>query len=243
MNILTSKHSKESAIALGEALNVPVYNVYQREFYRGNSFEEGPNYNMGCTSPSFRNVINSPEHVAICINKIKTLDLLKANGVLTVPYTRNIHTAQEWLDSDRIVVNRTTIIGKANEGLHYSYKGLDWAEDKPLREDAVIWTRYVNHIRELRAYVFKGQAPLLFEKVVEDDKWVFKKIRPSEKLLEQVSKAQQAFSGLIFSAFDVLECVTGDFYTIENNSAPSLLMHDKIIPTLKRTIDGLERGV
>lgn len=237
MNILTSKYSKESAIALGEALNAPVYNVYQRVFYRGNTLEAGPSFNMGCTHVPFRNVINSGEHVAICVDKIKTLDLLKANDVLTVPYTRNRHTAQEWLDSDRVVVNRTTIISRANEGLHYSYKGLEWQEDVPLREDSVIWTRYVNHIRELRAYVFKGQSPLVFEKVLEDDKWNFKKVRPSAKLLEQVNKAQQAFSGLVCSAFDILEAVTGDFYFLENNSAPSLLVHNDIIPTLKRTIE------
>lgn len=231
MNIITSKHSRKSALALSEALNhCAVYNPYQREFYRGSTLD-GPSYNMGCGG------VRGGEQVEICVDKIKTFDVLNAAGVLTVPYTRKINTAQEWLHSDRIVVNRTTIIGRANEGLSYSYKGLDDIPDVPLNSNAVIWTRYVNHKRELRAYVFKGQSPLIFEKIDVDGGWFFKKIRPNEKLLSQVKKAQDAFNGLLCSAYDILECVTGDFYILENNSAPSLLVHKDIIPTLVRTIE------
>jgi len=109
--------------------------------------------------------------------------------------------------------------------------------DKALDNNSVIWTRYVNHTRELRAYVFKGQKPLVFEKVDVDGGWFFKKIRANEKLLSSVKKAQDAFNGLLCSAYDILECVTGDFYFLENNSAPSLLVHKDIIPTLVRTIE------
>lgn len=230
MNIFTTKHSRESALALSEALNnCAVYNPYERKFYRGDTLD-GPSYNMGCSG------IRGGEQVAVCVDKIKTFDMLNAAGVLTAPYTSNYNTAQEWLASDRIIVNRTTIIGKANEGLSYSYKGLPDVQDKGLDSNAIIWTRYVNHTRELRTYVFKGQSPLIFEKVDVGGGWFFKKIRPSEKLLSQVKKAQDAFNGLLCSGYDILECVTGDYYFLENNSAPSLLVHKDIIPTLVRTI-------
>ena len=41
MNIITSKHSRKSALALSEALgNCSVYNPYQREYYRGSSLDQ-----------------------------------------------------------------------------------------------------------------------------------------------------------------------------------------------------------
>lgn len=236
MNILTSKYSRQSAISLGEALDCAVYNPYSGEFYRGSGLDDGFHYNMGCSSVPFRNVINQPAFVYKCVDKIATFDLLQQHGVLICPYTRSKEQAQEWLDSDRIVVNRATVTGKANQGLSYSYKGLEDCPDVPLDEGSVIWTRYVDHTRELRVYVFKGKAPLVFEKVDIDGGWYFKPIRASNKLLEQMQKAQEAFSGLVFSAYDVLECVTGDHYVLENNSAPSLQVSEKIIPRLVEVI-------
>ena len=236
MNILTSKFSKKSAIALGEALNCSVYNPYKGEFYRGDRLTEGVVYNMGCSYPPSHPTLNNPEYVEYCVNKIKTLNMLQQKGVLTVPWTDSKEQAQAWLDEDRIIVNRATITGKANEGLSFSYKGIEGIADVQLDEESVIWTRYVNHTRELRVYVFKRKPSLVFEKVNIDGGWFFKPIKASNKLDEQTKLAQEAFSGLVFSAYDVLECVTGDFYTLENNSAPSLLVSEKIIPRLKEVI-------
>ena len=240
MNILTSKHSKESSIALGEALNCAVYNPYQEGFYRGNTLANGPNFNLGCSNTPFSNLLNQPSYIYMCVDKIATFNLLKQHNVLTVPWTRDKSVAQGWLDSDRIIVNRATTTGKANEGLSYSYKGLEDVVDVPLSDDAVIWTRYVNHTGELRAYTFKNKPPLIFQKVDVSGQWLFKPIRPTAKLVEYVGRSQAAFSGLMFAAFDILECVTGDFYALECNSAPSLLVSNTIIPRLKETIeDGL----
>lgn len=240
MNIITSKYSKASAINLGEALGCAVYNPYSGEFYRKDFLGDGPHYNMGCSSvpsyPTFRNIINQPAFVYTCVDKIQTFKLLEQHGVLICPWTRDREQAQQWLNEDRIVVNRATVTGSKNEGLSYSYKGIEDCPDVPLNDGSVIWTRYVNHTRELRVYVFKGKAPLVFEKVDINGGWHFKPLRTSAKLLEQMQKAQEAFSGLVFSAYDVLECVTGDFYVLECNSAPSLLVHDSIIPRLVETI-------
>lgn len=194
---------------------------------------------MGCSGISYtRNVINQPEYVYNCVDKIATFNLLSQHDVLIVPWTRDKNVAQQWLEEDHIVVNRATVTGKANQGLSYSYKNVEGHPGVPLNEESVIWTRYVNHTRELRVYVFKGRQPLVFEKVDINGGWHFKPIRASNKLLEQMKKAQEAFSGLVFSAYDVLECVTGDFYVLENNSAPSLQVSDKIIPRLVEVIHG-----
>ena len=66
----------------------------------------------------------------------------------------------------------------------------------------------------------------------------FKPIKTPERLKPQLVAAQMAFSGLVFSAYDILEAVTGDYYFLENNSAPSLLVNDKIIPRLVKVIKG-----
>ena len=229
LTVYTSRHSKESAIALGNMLNCAVYNPYTREHYReypASSFT----YNMGCSNQEDSG-FNSPYQVSICTNKVSTLDRLESFGVLTVPYTRNAFTAQEWLNKDRIIVNRATITGKANEGLSYSYKGLPDVEDTSLNFNSIIWTRYVNHTRELRVYAIDGEY-LAFEKKEVNNLWHFHKIKVSDKLREQLDKASQAFDKMFVIAYDILECVTGDYYFLEANSAPSLLAHRDILPTV-----------
>ena len=240
MRIYTSKYSHKSAKLLGDALNCTVYNPYQNIYYRGPEHLQAYPviYNMGCSSHLPSSIaINRPDYVAACVDKLRTFLMLENAGVMVVPYTRSIHRAKEWLEEDRIIVNRRTLTGKANDGVSFSCKGLDHLEDCPIDEQAVAWTRYVNHTRELRAYVFKGQSPLVFHKVEVDGNWVFEKIKPSRKLLGEITKAQEAFNGLVFSAFDILECVTGDYYFLENNSAPTLEAHEDILPKLVKTIN------
>jgi len=112
-------------------------------------------------------------------------------------------------------------------------------DDVPLNLESVIWTRYVNHKRELRAYCIKGKEHLVFYKVDIDGHWEFVLKRNTQidnKLYEQLDKAQQAFDKMFCIAFDILECVTGDYYFLEANSAPSLLVHPILIPTLANAI-------
>jgi len=49
-------------------------------------------------------------------------------------------------------------------------------------------------------------------------------------------KSAIAFDKMFCIAFDILHCRTGDYYFLEANSAPSLLVHHKIIPTLASAI-------
>jgi len=238
LTIFTSRHSKASAVALGEALDCNVFNPHQNSWYRQ---PERQNieyiYNMGCSNLPLYPSFNAEHQVSVCVNKIATLDKLQEAGVLTVPWTRNPNQAQQWLDEDRIIVNRLSITGKANEGLIYSYKELEEVEDVPLDPSAIIWTRYVNHTRELRAYCIKGHPPLVFHK--KDDgtgQWKFIKITPNKKLMDQLLKAELAFDKMFLIAFDILECVTGDYYFLEANSAPSLLAHESILPVVAKAV-------
>jgi len=146
--------------------------------------------------------------------------------------------AQTWLDEDRIIVNRTTITGKANEGVSFSTKSAPCMEDKPLDLDSIIWTRYVNHTRELRAYCIKGKEHIIFHKKDINGHWEFIPFTDwiPLKLMEQLDKACQAFDKMFCIAFDILECRTGDYYFLEANSAPSLLVHPILVPTLAQAI-------
>lgn len=235
LTILTSRHSKASAVALGEALNAGVFNPYQNERYRGTLGVAV--YNMGCPGYGASHALNNTIQIADCINKIATFERLNFHNVRIVPYTHNKNTAQEWLNQDKIVVNRRSVTGKANEGLTYSTKNAPVFEDTPLDNRAVIWTRYINHDYELRAYLIKGKQPLIFKKVVNNGVWEFKKVnKPEQKLLDELTKASQAFDKMFCIAFDILHCRTGDYYFLEANSAPSLLVHYTILPTLATAI-------
>lgn len=236
LTIITSRHSKASSIALGKALDCTVYNPYQHEFYRGNTMHT-KKYNMGCGMSSVFSMINKPEYVMKCVDKRETFKQLQEAGVSIVPWTDDRTQAQAWLEEDRCIVNRATVTGKANAGLSYSYHGLGYQPDTPLADDTMIWTRYVNSKRELRAYVFKGKPPLVFEKIDNGQgEWAFTPIPCPVKLKTELKKAQEAFSGLVFSAYDIMQAKTGDFYILENNSAPSLLAHGSILQRLVEVV-------
>jgi len=238
LTILTSKHSKKSAVVLGDALSCKVINPYQNIAYRGSNVITHPSYNIGCSGYYSDTTFNDASQIATCINKVSTFLKLKQTDTLTVPFTTDQTQAQAWLDEDRIIVNRATITGKANEGVSFSTKGAPGMEDKPLDLDSIIWTRYVNHTRELRAYCIKGKEHLVFHKVDVDGHWEFIPFTDwiPLKLMEQLDKAQQAFDKMFCIAFDILECHTGDYYFLEANSAPSLLVHPVLIPTLAEAI-------
>jgi len=237
LTILTSRHSKESAIALGEALNCNVDNPYQRQAYRGSYVPTTHTYNMGCSGYTIDTTFNDERQIATCINKVATFRKLKQTDTLTVPFTTNQTQAQAWLDEDRIIVNRATLTGKANEGVSFSIKDAPGMEDKPLDLDSIIWTRYVNHKRELRAYCIKGYELIVFHKVDVSGHWEFQPISHiPDALTIELIHAQQAFDKMFCIAFDILECRTGDYYFLEANSAPSLLVHPIIVPTLAQAI-------
>jgi len=236
LTIITSRHSKQSAIALGEALDCTVYNPYQSTKYREGRITP-KTYNMGCSGFHFDGALNDSNQIAECVDKLSTLNKLSYYNVTTVPWTVDPNIAQNWLDEDKIVVNRATTTGKVNEGLSYSFKGAEQYDDKPLVQDSAMWTRFVNHDYELRAYLIKGCDPLIYKKVDVDGSWEFKQIlQPEQKLLDELEKAGRSFNKMFCVAFDILHCRTGDYYFLEANSAPSLLVHPKILPTLVSAI-------
>jgi len=235
LTILSSRHSDKTAIALGDALDCKVFNPYQNIAYRGSAVITHPIYNMGCSG--YPSGFNDAYQISCCINKVTTFNKLFSTGTLIPQYTSDKEQAQDWLDEDRIIVNRGTITGACNEGVSYSSKGAPNMDDVPLNLDSVIWTRYVNHKRELRAYCIKGYDPIVFWKVDIGGHWEFQQLTNiPTKLWTELQKADLAFNKMFCIAFDILECVTGDYYFLEANSAPSLLVHPILIPTLAEAI-------
>jgi len=239
LTILSSRHSDKTATALGDALDCNVFNPYTHSWYKHkepvtNLFSY---YNMGCSGYTHDTTFNNERQIAICVNKVATFNLLQSTDTLCVPWTDDRTQAQAWLNEDRIIVNRATITGACNEGVSYSSKGATNMDDVPLNLNSIIWTRYVNHTRELRAYCIKGYRPLVFHKVDVNGHWEFRQIIHIPLALQtELNKAQQAFDKMFCIAFDILECVTGDYYFLEANSAPSLLVHPILIPTLAEAI-------
>lgn len=238
--IISSKHSKESSIALGKTLNCCVYDPYSSMYYhKPNEHYIWDNYiyNMGCSDYTSHETYNNSTQIAQCVHKAATWQKLSEENVTTVPVTYSKETALAWLDEDKIVVNRCTLVGKNSEGVSYSTKNAPNFFDSPLNTQAICWTRYVNHTYELRAYLVKGKPPLLFKKVNKNGIWEFKEIKkPEQKLLNELEKAHKAFNKMFCIAFDILHCKTGDYYFLEANSAPSLLIHKKILPMISSAI-------
>jgi len=232
LTIATSRHSGKSAVELAKALDACAFNVYTREVLHGTYNPEHPVYNMGVSHTLNNTTFNDASQIAVCVDKLATFNVLKSNHATIVPFTRHRDTAQGWLNTDRIVVNRATLTGKSNEGLSYSYKALPDVPDTPLSDSAILWTRYVNHTNEYRVLAIQHNEPLVFRKVESDGTWTFRKHVPSVKFKQEILKAQQAFNKMFVVGFDVLECVTGDYYFLEANSAPSLLAHHSILPTV-----------
>jgi len=238
LTILSSRHSDKTAVALGKELDCSVLNPYNNKWYH-HTIEpsERPFYNMGCSGYNLDTTFNNEQQISTCINKVATFNLLQSTGTLYVPWTSDQEQAQAWLDEDRIIVNRATIIGACNEGVSYSSKSAPNMDDVPLNLDSIIWTRYVNHTREIRAYCIEGTRPLVFHKVDKGGHWEFKQIIHIPLALQtELNKAMQAFDKMFCIAFDILECVTGDYYFLEANSAPSLLVHPILVPTLAQAI-------
>jgi hypothetical protein len=232
--IASSRHSHKSAKVLATALNCHTFNPYKNKL----KLEKKTTiYNMGCSNLPYEyndnKTINDTIDIFNSILKSNTYVLLDNKELKVPPWTTDINQAKQWLEEDHIIINRETDKGKANEGLSYSYQNIDGYEDIPLNINAKYWTRNIRTVKELRAYCFKNDSPIILEKVLEDGMWSFIKIPfPKIKLLSEIEKAQKCFPSMTGNAFDILECVTGDYYFLENNSAPSLLVHPSILPRL-----------
>ncbi len=217
--ILAPKASMESAVLLGRHIGAGVINPFetdQRDF-RGFDLI----FNYGCNRSFKRKaVINTPKGISNCINKIKTLSLLKEAKVNIPDFRTNKKDIPvNWED----IVVRETVEGNQGKGLSYITRG------KRI-PDAPLYTEYFEHKSEIRCYVYQGNvvANYIKERVkrklangLTTEDWQFIHLDPAgfEKINKQAVKAAKALE-IDFVGFDILANTPDDFIFLEANSGP-----------------------
>jgi len=214
MNIilLYPEVAKESATRLAKALKIEAINPFltdKRDFreYLGV-------INYGCNrNIKYQNIFNTPEAIAQCKDKVKTLTILELHGVKCIPFVTSAkNIPPHW----NCITIREKLDGYQNEGLSYAYKG----EAIPV---APLYTEYFPHDREYRVCVFNKQFAVAYEKQEEEGEWhlIKSNLKSLLPIKQECIKAAAAL-GIDFVGFDVLVNKQNDFSILEANSAPVL---------------------
>lgn len=176
-------------------------------------------------------ILNKPDAVARAANKLRTFERLTLRGVQTVPWTTDRRVAQQWLDNEFTVYERTVLNGHSGRGIVLSHP-----REHSSVGHAPLYTKGVLKAHEYRVHVFRGEVLDYSKKrrrsgVETNDciknlsnGWVF--CRDEVALPEKVkSLALQALSALDldFGAIDVLYRETENrAYILEINTSPGL---------------------
>lgn len=212
--VIGPKGTKESAMRLAELLDADyISSSGTRTDFRG----YGTVINYGSSrSIACNKVINSPASVKICINKISTLKRV-AHGV---EWTKDSTVALDWLKKDGAIVCRDREEGSKSEGVMIAYTK-EGFNDCP----AKFWTRYFDHIHEVRINVYKGKILSVYEKVTEDGFFDFRHVEVAGKH-DQVDEMIVSITdkiGIDLYGMDVLVNKEGVARLLEVNSGASLM--------------------
>lgn len=230
--ILHPRASKESARKLSEAIpDSETWNPFDSDeinpIYGGMKFI----FNYG-TTRQFRpgrdvRVINNPDAVKTCIDKIKTFEALK--GIVPIPKYTTKYNMEQFLEWGSAVVSRMVVDGKQLEG----YDVHDVLEQVP--NNAKLYTSYFHHKKEMRVVVFKESVIARYSKETDPDNPAQLGLMPMssrgyKNINEACIKAAQALK-IDYVGFDVLVNSDKDFVILEANSGP--IITDDVIDFFK----------
>lgn len=194
--------------------------------------------NWGCTKrPAVLAGVpcmNPFEKVVTSTSKIATFDLLRKQGIQTIPWTKDKTEAMHWLKNGKIL-GRDLDHGSQGRGITVYAKGTPQRAVK----DHLFYVPYVKKTRELRVHVMNGKVIFLQEKLKKnghEDRdpyirshlrgWVFgfkhleeKPVDPS--VLDIGIKAVKAL-GLNFGAVDIGWSKEAQATVFEVNTAPGI---------------------
>lgn len=204
--------------------------------------------NWGCTQVpeaynQFRRVLNQPDAVALCVNKSKFFSTLAthANASLFPLFTKDIKTAQEWVDGGKLVVSRCVLNGHSGDGIVLCSRKNGVALPK-----APLYTLYIRKDEEYRLHFVrdKGGHPHSFYEQKKVKRLDFvgtpnRKVRCFENgytyqhngievpdVVREVASKVFNLSDLDFGAVDVIFCrADNKAYVLEINTAPGLEGH------------------
>lgn len=224
--------ASKSATLLAETLNAPMVG---RDINMLSTSKLKPaviNWGHGGDDPSWMSnlkVLNKPSKVLNAVNKIKTMQLLKAANVRSVPWTTSFAQALEWAMVGRVCC-RTKVESKDGDGLVI-------ANNVHQLVDAKLYTKFIRARNEYRVNVVGDQTVAVQLKVRVPGKTSYNDdvkttsggygfslvseanipigIRP-------LAKAAIKALGLDFGGVDIVVGMDGTPYVLEVNSAPEL---------------------
>lgn len=174
-------------------------------------------------------VLNKPEAVKMCANKIATFRALNAAGVPTLDWTQDRSVALDWLDAGDLVYCRATATG--SQGVGITVVGMD-----DVIPHVNLYTKGFIKTHEYRVHVAFGKVIDFSKKRKRNDRecspyiknynngWVFCRdgVVLPEVVKDACIKAVNAV-GLDFGALDVLyKESTNTVKIAEINSAPGI---------------------
>lgn len=214
--VISPKCSTLSAKKLAKAIGA-TYNNYYKDAPDTKGYDGVINYGVSALFP-YNNVVNRPESVMNCVNKITTLNTLSKENIPVPNFTTSKRMA---LNSGwNIVVCRKDVGGNNGKEMEYCY-------DLKKLPDATLYTEYFEHNYELRVVTLFGKVVGFYEKVrKENDQWHFTPRKPTKEISDAAIKAADVL-GIDFVGFDIVCKTSKDFKILEANSGP--IITDEVI--------------
>lgn len=183
-------------------------------------------------------VINSPEAVAKCTNKLRFFEALAGKGVSIPDWTNDYDQAVKWVADGKMVCARTVLSGHSATGLVLMHK-----DDPKTFVKAQLYTKYVPKKDEYRVHVINKRVVDVQRKALRNGfleehgadnvnykirnlangfVYVRQGVNAPKQVLDQALNAMNII-GLDFGAVDVIyNDKQGTAYVLEINSAPGL---------------------
>lgn len=220
-----------SAKKLAKKLNCDYHNPYKTDtmLYP----EHDKVINFGVTRLyNTPNLINKASAIRISINKLTTFKHLKKTKYLP-KYTTKRDLALTWLKNKELVVVRNILVGAKSEGTKITDKETDL-------EFGLLFTKYIEHKKELRVNVYKNKIISVLQKTPDkENNFTFKLLkgfynRQVEEIIKDISKN----ISLDLYGMDILQTENGNIYFLELNSGPILFGE-----TLNRMANAIKKDI
>ena len=227
--VVAPKICKESAKLLADSIKAFRSNPYAAK--RTNYKEFDVVFNFGCAkSIDYNKIINKPEAVALCTNKVATYERLKQHKVSTVSYVtsdKDVPKSWNW------VVCRETVDGRNCDGVLIT-RPYDLVLNCPL------YTKFFSHDEEYRIVVFNNKVVARFKKDKEDQglrELILMQPQGFKAIDEACVKACKAVE-IDYAGVDVLcKEKTGEFIVLEINSGG--MLNEEVLPTIVEYFKGI----
>lgn len=151
-------------------------------------------------APASARVLNKPDAVATCANKLATFRKLQEANVASVRWTDDRNKAEEWLRKGKSVLARLQLASSGGRGIRVVRPGEELAQ-------APLYTRYFPKTHEFRVHVVDGQAIDIVEKKLRDN------LRGNR---EERSLIRNHRNGWVFAHGDLICSHPNDITTLKN---------------------------